>query len=439
MADRGLPVTASRFAESKTSSAYAWTLAFLIVFFLRPGDWIPGLAIIPLAKITGLFAVVAFVLSAGGAFSRLPREMLYLILLFGWLCVTIPFAYWRGGSFEVVFFRFSKVVLITVVVAMVATTLTRLRKLLFLQGASVAVLSALAILVRRSVHGGRLVGVLNSQESNPNEFAVSIAVAFPFCLAFLLQSRRALAKTAWTLGLIIMGCAVMLTGSRAGLLEMAVTMGVCLWEFGIKGRRRGLVLSAGVAVLAILLLTAGRLTERWKATFDPSEDQATYGSTELRRETLVQGLMVTATHPLFGVGPGNFTSLSGSWREVHNIYVQLSCEGGILALALYLLMLRKAFQSLQITKQLARGQPAILLLAQALRASLIGFAVGAFFLTETYDLYCYLLVGYGCALYQVAVAENPGQAEPSAVGHPGGRRARTVGAAPQTPPIPAAR
>jgi hypothetical protein len=74
------------------SGAFFWLSAFYFVYCARPEDWIPGLAYIPLAKFTGLFAFVALLLSAGRTkrrFRDLPQEGRYLVAL---VCLLIPSA-----------------------------------------------------------------------------------------------------------------------------------------------------------------------------------------------------------------------------------------------------------------------------------------------------------------------------------------------------------
>ncbi len=62
----------------------------MVVYCARPEDWIPGLSNVPLAKIAGVLALVAFVLSLGQIRQRLPREVIFIILLTGQLFVTVP-------------------------------------------------------------------------------------------------------------------------------------------------------------------------------------------------------------------------------------------------------------------------------------------------------------------------------------------------------------
>src|SRR5580698_6371206 len=85
------------------AGAFFWLSAFYVVYCARPEDWIPVLKYIPLAKISGVCAVLALLASAGRAkrgFRDLPREASYF---FGIICLLFVSAFlspvWRGGAF----------------------------------------------------------------------------------------------------------------------------------------------------------------------------------------------------------------------------------------------------------------------------------------------------------------------------------------------------
>src|SRR5690349_14286501 len=110
------PATASQ--PKKNSFAFRALLVFSFLYFARPEDVIPGLNFIPVAKIAGgvaLLALIAALMGRKGKI-RLPLEVKLLLLLLMQMCLTIPFAYWRGGAFDTVFSKFSKGVIVAVLV-----------------------------------------------------------------------------------------------------------------------------------------------------------------------------------------------------------------------------------------------------------------------------------------------------------------------------------
>ena len=70
------------------AGAYASLLLFMTVYCARPEDWIPGLSAFPLGKMAGVLALLALLFSRRQIRSSLPREVIYLILLFGQLLLA---------------------------------------------------------------------------------------------------------------------------------------------------------------------------------------------------------------------------------------------------------------------------------------------------------------------------------------------------------------
>jgi putative inorganic carbon (HCO3(-)) transporter len=285
---------------------------------------------------------------------------------------------------------------------MAVNTATRLRRLLLIQGASVAVISAVAVW-KGHMLGGRLAGVLNGNYSNPNDLALAIVISLPLCLALLFRSRTIPAKVAWSVAALVMAYAVFLTGSRGGFLALAVTTSVCLWEFAIRGRRSYLLVIVVLLGVVLCISSGTMLRDRLKGTFDSEDDAASaYGSAEERQHLFWRSLEVTAEHPLFGIGPGNFPIISGSWRVTHNSYTQMSSEGGMPALVLYVVILWAGFRNIKKTKRLSRSNKDVKLFAGALHASLAGFVVGSLFASCAYQFFPYFLVAFTTVLLRIA-------------------------------------
>jgi O-antigen ligase len=387
--------------HKQLAEAYASLLLFMVVYCARPEDWIPGLSNAPLAKIAGSLALIAFVLSMGQIRRRMSREVICLILLVGQLFVTVPMSpVWMGGAFNQTV-DFAKVALVVLVMSIAVNTVGRLRRVLLIQAASVAAISATAVL-KGHMWGSRLAGVLNGNYSNPNDLAISIVLSLPLCLVLLFLSKNALSKAMWAFAMIIMAYAVLMTGSRAGFISLVIAGAVCLWEFGIRGRRRYLLALAAVAGVALSLASSSILTERLRGTFNSEQDVASaYGSAQARQQLLWRSIEITAKHPLFGVGPGNFQEVSGVWHETHNSYTQMSAEGGIPAFVLYVMILWYGFKNVWTTKKLSPTNSTLTLLGGALRASLAGFVVGSFFGSYAYQFFPYFLVAYTTALLQI--------------------------------------
>jgi len=377
-------------------------LLFMVVYCARPEDWIPGLSAFPLGKMAGVLALLALMFSLRQFRSSLPREVIYLILLVGQLFLAAAMSpVWRGGSVQKTL-DFAKVLLIVIVMSVAVNTAWRLRRLILIQASSVALIAAVAAWKGHLV-GGRLEGTLGANYSDPNDLALAIIISLPLCLALLLLSRSRLRKAAWALAILVMLYTVFLTGSRGGFIALVVTAAVFLWEFAVRGRRRYFLVLAGLAGAILWLSSNGMLADRLNGTFNSQEDVASaYGSAQARQDLFWRSVEVTKEHPLFGVGPGNFEELSGNWHVTHNVYTEMSSEGGMPALILYVLILWFGFKNVKATKRFGWGQKELVVLAGGLQASLAGYVVGSVFASTAYQFFPYLLVAYTTALFSIA-------------------------------------
>jgi O-antigen ligase len=396
--------------------AYFWLTFFFLIYCARPEDWVPGLHVIPLAKITGICAVVGFVLSMGRArrsLQNLPRESLYLLAMIGLLCISAVLSpIWKGGAVSRTL-DFSKVLVAWVLTYLVITNLERLRRIIFIETASVAVISIVSLLQSQS--HPRLRGVLSGIYSNPNDLAFAIVLSLPFCLAFMLRTRSVPRKAAWAIAMAVMAAALFSTASRGGFVTLLVVGPVCLWHFAIKKRRPHLV----VVALVLLIVTGVGGGERLKDRFfaisgedlDTGLERSAHGSFEERRRLINLSLEGIAQYPLLGIGVGNFPTFSGSWREVHVAYLQIAVEGGIPVLILYLMFFWRGFANLRRLKRLPKSDPDIELFTGALHSSLVGFLVGALFAPEAYQYFPYFAVSYTAVLLAIVKEQQAARSE----------------------------
>ncbi len=395
-------------ADPKQRSRFGyWTMVvFSFLYYFRPGDIIPGLSALHLAKVTAVLALFALLMEVNRSGSKkLPVEIKLIVALFAWMVLTIPFAYWRGGSAAVVFYEFSKAVIVGLTLVMTVTRLVELRRLIVMQALGVSLMTIAAVIVNNRMQG-RLAGIGDALLSNPNDLAMNIALNWPLCLLLLLTSRGAWKKLFWTFAMLVMIYALMATYSRAGFMALGIAILICLWEFGIRGRRIYLVGVAGLCLLGTLVVAPGNYVKRLETLVGVFQ-QGDYdrGSAEARKALLIQSLQVTATHPLFGVGPGNFPAYTGRWLVTHNTYTQLSSECGIPALLLFLMLLWKTFRTLRQLRRmpLSREKEDTHLYTSALTASLAAYLLGAFFSSSAYELFPYYMVIYATLLYRLSL------------------------------------
>jgi O-antigen ligase len=390
--------------------AYVAIWLFVLVYCARPSDWIVGAANIPFAKIVGLLVLLAFLtglMSGALSASWWSREVVLLLLLYAQLCLSVPFSIWRGGSFQVVVEEFTKVVLVTLAIIMATTSVVRLRRLLFVQTVSVAVMAILAASGSggnvQSAIGNRTAGLVGGIFENPNDFALVLAMTFPFAFTFAFRTKRLVVKVAWVVVMLIMVNTSMATYSRAGLLALLTAAMVSMWEFAVRARRlRWALIVVPLGITVILLSSPAGLSERMATIFEPDADVT--GSAAQRRGLFIRSLEATAQHPLVGIGPGNFAIISGSWHGTHNSYTQLSAEAGLPAMLFFLLLGSKSWSNLRLAQRYAAEDPEVRLWAASLLSSLAAFAVGACFASFAYHHFPYFIVGYAGALFKMSQA-----------------------------------
>ncbi|PYV63503.1 MAG: hypothetical protein DMG97_37540 [Acidobacteria bacterium] len=262
----------------------------------------------------------------------------------------------------------------------------------------------------------RLQGVLGGIYSDPNDLAFAIVLSLPLCLALCLNSRGALRKAIWGVLILIMGAALMLTASRAGFIDLVISMTVCLWHFGIRGRRLSLVVGTVVIGAALLLGAGGRLKDRFLAMtgtgIGTKLEISASGSFEERRFLMIRSLVGIMHYPILGVGVRNFAEYSGIWKVVHASYLQIGVEGGIPVMVLYLMFFWRGFANLRMTKRIGIPDREISLFYGALHSSLVGFVVGACFAPEAYQFFPYFTVAYTSVFFLIIKERQDSSAAP---------------------------
>ena len=399
----------------RATLAYRALVLFSVIYFFRPEDFIPGLSHIPIGKIAGGIALAALIFGVKRTErGKLPLEGKILLVLLAHLILTIPTAFWRGGAYDTVINKFSKGVIIALLISLVVTKMGELRRLLYIQASAVALITIGSLIVHHT-QDGRLMGIQQGILENPNDLAINIAINFPLCMAFLFASKGGMRKVFWAFSLICLLVGVVATYSRSGMIAMVITAIVCLWEFGIKGRRFMLL---GVTLLLGIFAVGGLVASpKYRARIlslvqrpaagsyaEGSMEAHGEGSLEQRTQLLKESTSLMLHHPIFGVGPGNFPAVTQEWRVVHNTYTEFGAEAGIPALVLFLALLFVSMRRIKRVYKLPRfkSDPEIRIWTGALWAALAGYAAGAMFASTEYNLFPYFLVGYICALYQIA-------------------------------------
>jgi O-antigen ligase len=403
--------------RNRAKGAYLALLALSALYFGRPEDVIPGIGMIPMAKIAGGLALIGLLLSlmSGRVKQKFAPETKYVVGLFVWYCITIPFAAWRSGALNVVMTRLSKAVIVAVLVALVVKELWQLKRLVWVQATAVAGMTVMSLALHHT-YGGRLVGALGGVFENPNDLAINIALNWPICVGFFFMARG-LKKVVWAIPVFAMLIGVELTYSRSGFLAIFLAAVLVIWEFAIRGRRLHLLLVAGLLGAVLLLAMPGHYVARLTSIVTGNEaDSLDRGSREARKELLLNSIRTAVHNPVFGIGAGNFEVTAGSWHVAHNSYTELAAEAGIPALLLFLLMLYRTMRNIKMTRAstLYKIDPDVRGLTGGIWVSVAAYMISAFFASTEYSMYPYFLVAYTTALYQIVASQEPAATQSAA-------------------------
>jgi O-antigen ligase len=212
-----------------------------------------------------------------------------------------------------------------------------------------------------------------SNETDPNILAASLLL--PFCLAFervLLGGSRWLSKGTWRfLGAVcaaLIFIAVLLTGSRGGLLSLTVTFGLILFlgsrqSSTRRAARRTIRAVFGLAVCVVVVGGASLALDpngpAARIASTSALQRLSSGSSSGRTQIWTTGWAACKTECAFGGGFGDFpqiynklfavagaTKNVGAFRPAHDIYLQISVETGFVGLTLFGLAILSEFLSL---------------------------------------------------------------------------------------------
>ena len=348
--------------REKSDWGYVGLLAFTAVLYTRPQDQIPGLSTVPFAEITAIIGLAAMLMSRinrGQALTRMTPELI-AVGAFGFvMLLTAPFSIWPGGSVSAFTDVFVKIFLIYLLMVNTLTTPERIHKFMTVIVIASGYLSTRAMFdyVRgvNVVANGRVQGAIGGMFRNPNDMALNMVAVLPLCVLVGIRARHLAARLLYVFAGLTMVGAVIVSQSRGGFVGLAVMVLI----LGVQlARRKPAAVGAGVIVLLLVVPFApSSYWERMSSITDSSKDE--HGSREARRILLGEAWRTFLTYPLYGVGAQQFQNYNPpgrveTWRETHNVVLQVAAELGILGLSVFGFLLWRAFTAGRATRRLLR-------------------------------------------------------------------------------------
>ena len=379
---------------------------------------------------------VAYAISGEGARRLAPvlrmRITRYLLAMTLWMALSIVGALWPGGAFQLFTDEFLKMVLMYVVLVGAVRGFRDVERLAFTYLLSVGVYAAV-VLARFHVGGDRwrLAGLYYY---DANEFGTLAVMCLPLAVYFLVRPNPLWRRLVGAGALVVLVVGFIWTGSRGGFLALLAVGAFLLLRYNaIRARWRVLMTS-----LLALLFAAAASDSYWKGMKTILQPEADYNLTDDagRMQVWKRGIGYMAQHPVFGVGGANFPTAEGTlsplaanatvgrpvkWSAAHNSFLQVGAELGVPGLLFFLGVLGSAFAALRtVQRSWAYGaphdrSPPEAQMAETLAASLLGYVVGAFFLSLAYHELLYTLLALVGALQKVAGAPAIARRRPSVV------------------------
>jgi O-antigen ligase len=243
--------------------------------------------------------------------------------------------------------------------------------------------------------------------TDPNFYAYSSVVALPLCLAGLLSSRR---RTVWAVALVILAAALVASYSRGALLAAAATLG--WFVLRVRAFRLPALAVVAVAIAVVGAVAPGAYVRRMQEMAAGRFDR----SILLRFRFARMAVDIAGSHPVLGIGAGNFIRVNPLKLVVHNTYLETAAELGIPALGMLIAVLALSMRDLWRTRRLlvAWGEKRQVLVITALEAAVVGTAT--FWLTASmgWNKTAWFVLGAAAASRHALAARNPNDSRTSA-------------------------
>ena len=349
----------SSLAPEKTASKLLFILylVYTVFFFLNVPARIPGLGVLrPTLLLAAFMLVLLFtegVLFGGKAQSKTSSRLNILLL---YMILTLPFVKWPGSVVQSNLPTFIKAVLFFFFTVKILDSVPRLTLFVqvFVSCQIVRVLEPLLLHFSTgywgsSAHIGsgqflnRLAGA-PYDVVNPNGLAYVAITALAFMHYLMTDTRRTWVTLLYLVLAPGIVYALLLTGSRSGLVGFGVLAAIVFW----KSNRKLLLVSIGaIGLAAAVSVMSPDQKDRYLSIF--SSDTKNAASAGSRTSGITKDLENWRRYPVFGHGVGTSLEANANYRGQayysHVLYTEILVELGVIGAILFLLVLASVVQN----------------------------------------------------------------------------------------------
>lgn len=375
---------------------YRLTFAFISLFILVSMGRIQSFALflysMPLGAISIFLSVLALYFEAKSRRESITITTTEERLVVGIFLVALlgaPFSFWPMLSIEILMKNFFPTVVMFFIISHIVFRIDEVKRIVWFY------LFAATLLVINSLKSGISHGSTGSDIYDANDLALVFNITLPFCFYFIDNYRGYKKLILIVLSLLIIAL-VILSASRGGFLGLIVFGGYWIIT---SNRKLFAVLLVCAALVLIPVLAPVDTWERISTLWNPQSDyDRTAGD---RTYVWERGLKTFAEHPFLGVGIGCYaigdgqSKEEGKWMTAHNSYIQLGVELGAIGILLFLSLVCGTFIRLYRLRQNIAAfdnTNELIWLIKAIEASLIIYAVAAFFLSQAYMTQLYFIL-----------------------------------------------
>ncbi|HMX28901.1 MAG TPA: O-antigen ligase family protein, partial [Blastocatellia bacterium] len=361
-------------------------------------------------------------LARGEALTVWTTELRMVLLICGLGLLFLPLAASPADSWKTLVDVYLKIVCIFFLLTNLLDTTARLRSILKLVVCWGAVLALDAVYSFASGQftnrEHRIEGMVQGIFGNPNDLAVSLNLLLPLAVA-LAMSNRGWKRVFYMVCAVAMGMGVVATFSRGGFLGLLAAGSVLLWKLG-RSRRAAAALTLTLVCGAFLMFMPSEYSGRLSTILSSDTDKT--GSSQERRELLKRAAGVALSHPIIGVGIGNYHIYSLKEKLAHNAYLEITAELGVTGLLAYLALILTPLSSMRrvgretsaalraATDTATRAQLHELnSLSIALQAAFAAYIVCSLFGSIQYQWFLYYIAAYAVAVRRIHATENTEQ------------------------------